>query len=100
MQYHANWERICDQVRDNIQSRIRKIKGVDINTFWCRSHCWLPGASHGAALKDAGENKSNPLARDDSHHNNGHASKGFIAESHVQREYGELDEAKRGVVKD
>lgn len=100
MQYHANWERICDQVGNNIQCRIRKIKGVDIDTFRPRYHRRFPGASHGAALEDAGQNEGESLARDDSHHDRGHAAKGFVAESHVQRKYGELNEAKRSVVED
>ena len=93
VQYHANWECICDQVRGDIQCRIRKIKGVDVDTHRRRSHRRFPGASNGAALKNAGENKGESLTSDDSHHDDGHTAKGFVAKSHIQRQHGELNEA-------
>lgn len=88
MQYHANWECICDHVGDNIQCRIRKIKGVDIDTFRPWYHRRFPGASNGAALEDAGQNEGESLTSDDPHHDDGHMAEGFVAESHVQRKYG------------
>lgn len=63
-------------------------------------HPCVPGAPHGAALKDAGQNEGESLAGDDSHHDDGHFVKDVITESHIQREHGELDEAQRSVVED
>lgn len=98
LQRQRNRQRIRQQIGKDINSRICKIKRININTIVTPR--LIPRRRNRRALEDRRQHIARRLAGHHTNHDDGKTTQGAVAEAHVQGQGGDFDEAEAGVVKE
>ena len=99
--HKGNWQGVGEDVREDVDSRVGKVEGIDVDTLlslhWYRD---IICGRNRRALEDASKDVSSCLASYNSHHEEGCLAEHLVAETGVQGENRDLDEAKTSIVED
>jgi hypothetical protein len=101
LRHQRKRQSIGENIRKDINSRIRQVKSIDIDTLLIRRQdSDVVRSLDRRALEDTRQDIGSSLTTHDSHHEEGDFSERLVAEAGIECEDRDLDEAETGVVED